>query len=207
MPFVQSMLVIAQEGLNNLPVTAETGSSMPSWLPFVQDIAYLVAAILFILGIKKLSSPRTARQGNRVAATGMLVAIIATVYFENWVSIYWIFGAMLIGSAIGYWLAATVKMTGMPELVGLFNGFGGLASLLVATSEFAKTYVNNNWEAMTFDRGFALGLGVLIGSITLTGSTIAFLKLRGSLPGRPVQWPGPCLRHQTCVCVGEGLGT
>ena len=111
---------------------------MEDWV----SIGYLLSAILFISGLKKLGHPRTAPFGNQLGAMGMLVAVITTILTmelasepANWVLI----GAgLLIGSLIGYWLAVRVEMTGMPELVAMFNGFGGAASALVALSEIWK---------------------------------------------------------------------
>ena len=99
------------------------------------DVGYLVAAALFIFGIKRLSSPRTAPQGNRLGAMGMLLAVVVTMakMYENEI-IGWelIIGGLVIGTAIGAWMAIRVEMTGMPELVALFNGFGGGASACLA---------------------------------------------------------------------------
>jgi len=104
----------------------------------VWDIGYLVSAALFIIGIKKLSSPRTAPDGNRLGAYGMLLAVLVTLakmYSEGFIGLELIFGGLVIGTVIGAWLAIRVEMTGMPELVALFNGFGGAASALVGLSE------------------------------------------------------------------------
>ena len=103
------------------------------------DIGYLIAAALFIFGLKKLGHPRTAPRGNQLGALGMLVAVLTTILDmeladdpANWTLII---AGLAIGSLIGYWMAVKVEMTGMPELVALFNGFGGAASALVALSE------------------------------------------------------------------------
>ena len=102
------------------------------------DIAYLVAAICFIYGLKMLSHPKTARNGNMIASIGMLIAIIATVVLGNNLDFKMIAIAMAIGSIIGAFFAIRVEMTQMPQLVAIFNGFGGGASALVASSEFLK---------------------------------------------------------------------
>jgi len=161
----------------------------PAWVMYTQDIAYLVAAFMFALGIKRLSSPRTARSGNRLAAVGMLIAIVVTMYTQNVMSLIWIAVAMLIGSGIGAVLAVRIQMTAMPQLVGLFNGFGGLASLLVVTSEYWRIYGSSSTGDITPDRGLTMGLGVLIGGVTFIGSLIAFSKLQGIMRGKPMQWP------------------
>ena len=104
----------------------------------VIPIIYLISAVFFILGLKQLSHPRTAPKGNRTASIGMLLAIVATLLNNQILDFQSIFIAILIGSAIGAILAKRVEMTSMPQLVALFNGFGGAASLLVATAEFYR---------------------------------------------------------------------
>ena len=107
----------------------------------VWDIGYLVSAALFILGIKKLSSPKTAPQGNRLGAYGMLLAVLVTMAKMNSdgiIGLELIVGGLAVGTIIGVWMATRVEMTGMPELVALFNGFGGGASALVGLSEVLK---------------------------------------------------------------------
>ncbi|MGY8728419.1 MAG: NAD(P)(+) transhydrogenase (Re/Si-specific) subunit beta [Candidatus Poseidoniales archaeon] len=157
---------------------------MEDWV----SIGYLLSAILFISGLKKLGHPRTAPFGNQLGAMGMLVAVITTILTmelasepANWVLI----GAgLVIGSLIGYWLAVRVEMTGMPELVAMFNGFGGAASALVALSEIWK-YLE---DAETIPVGLELtvtmvaaGLSALVGWMTLTGSMLAMYKLKGGI--------------------------
>ena len=108
--------------------------------PVIWDIGYLVSAALFILGIKRLSSPRTAPQGNRLGAYGMLLAVLVTMaklYSDGLIGLELIAGGLIIGTVIGAWLAIRVEMTGMPELVALFNGFGGGASALVSTGQLS----------------------------------------------------------------------
>ncbi len=106
---------------------------------FYLDLAYLVSAICFIYGLKMLSHPRTARNGNMIATLGMLIAIVTTVLSGTMLNIKMIAIAMVIGSIIGAFFAVRVEMTQMPQLVAIFNGFGGGASALVASSEFIKT--------------------------------------------------------------------
>ena len=151
----------------------------------VWDIGYLVAAALFILGIKQLSSPRTAPQGNRMGAMGMSLAVLVTLarmYSEGIVGWELIVGGLAIGILIGALMATRVEMTGMPELVALFNGFGGGASALVALSEV----LGRLQEGDVPDAGVelyaiwvAIGLSGLVGWITLTGSLVAMMKLKG----------------------------
>ncbi|MDE0869104.1 MAG: NAD(P)(+) transhydrogenase (Re/Si-specific) subunit beta [Candidatus Poseidoniaceae archaeon] len=156
---------------------------MEDWV----SIGYLLSAILFISGLKKLGHPRTAPFGNQLGAMGMLVAVITTVLdmqLEGGAQWILIGAGLVIGSLIGYWLAVRVEMTGMPELVAMFNGFGGAASALVALSEIWK-YLEN---AETIPVGLELtvtmvaaGLSALVGWMTLTGSMLAMYKLKGGI--------------------------
>ena len=150
----------------------------------VIPIIYLFSAVFFILGLRQLSHPRTALTGNRTASIGMLLAIIATLLNNQILDFQSIFIAILIGSAIGAVLAKRVEMTSMPQLVALFNGFGGAASLLVAAAEF---YRGGEFPTFIF---FIITLSVLIGSVTFSGSFIAFLKLQGIMRGSPIQFKG-----------------
>lgn len=139
------------------------------------NIAYLVSAVLFILGLKGLTSPKTAPRGNLIGAIAMLIAIVATLVDKQVISWGWILSGMIIGSAIGAYFARTVKMTSMPEMVALLNGFGGAASLLVALSQFILAPEASHTTFWLT----ALMLSALIGSITLTGSLVAWAKLQG----------------------------
>jgi NAD(P) transhydrogenase subunit beta len=151
------------------------------------DIAYLVAAVSFIYGLKMLSHPKTARNGNIIASLGMLVAIVTTVYLGgSGLNIKVIGVAMIIGSVIGAFFAIRVQMTQMPQLVAIFNGFGGGASALVASSEFLKSYGSE----MTVVLLVSIVLSVLVGTLTFTGSFIAFGKLQGLVTTKPVTFPG-----------------
>ena len=151
----------------------------------VWDIGYLVAAALFILGIKQLSSPRTAPRGNRMGAMGMFLAVLVTLarmYSEGVVGWELIVGGLAIGILIGALMATRVEMTGMPELVALFNGFGGGASALVALSEVLGRLQEGNVPdagVELYAIWVAIGLSGLVGWITLTGSLVAMMKLKG----------------------------
>lgn len=149
------------------------------------EITYLVSSIFFIYGIKKLSSPKTARRGNLYSAIGMLLAIVVTLLDQNVLTFEWIIIGGIIGSLIGAVLALKIKMTGMPQMVGLLNGFGGGASLLVALSEYYKLSA-----VMPVNTGIAVVLSLLIGSVTFTGSLIAFGKLQGLVTGKVVHYFG-----------------
>ena len=152
----------------------------------VWDIGYLVSAALFILGIKRLSSPRTAPQGNMLGAYGMLLAVLVTLvkmYTEEVIGYELIIGGLVLGSTIGYVMATRVEMTEMPELVALFNGFGGGASALVALSEVLNRLQEPNGVpepgVELYAIWIAIGLSGIVGWVTLTGSLMAMGKLRG----------------------------
>ena len=154
------------------------------------DIAYVIAAILFILGIKKLSSPKTARNGNTIASIGMLIAIIATVVSPGSgieLDFKLIAIGMIIGSIIGATFAIRVQMTQMPQMVAIFNGFGGGASAFVASAEYFNKF--GTVDQTTFLTA-TITLSVFIGTLTLTGSFIAFGKLQGFISGKPIVFPG-----------------
>lgn len=152
-------------------------------------VSYLVSSVLFILGIKNLSSPKTARKGNFYASLGMLLAIVATLFDQNVLTFEWIIIGLIVGSAIGTILALKVEMTGMPQMVGLLNGFGGGASTLVAIAEFYKILYNPNIPVTSMDAGTII-LSILIGGVTFTGSLIAFGKLQGLVSGKVIKYPG-----------------
>ena len=151
----------------------------------VWDIGYLVSAALFILGIKKLSSPKTAPDGNRLGAYGMLLAVLVTMakmQSNGIIGIELIAGGLAVGTIIGVWMATRVEMTGMPELVALFNGFGGGASALVGLSEVLKRIHESNVPepgVELYATWVAIGLSGLVGWLTLTGSLMAMGKLKG----------------------------
>ncbi len=155
--------------------------------PVVWDIGYLVSASLFIFGIKRLSSPKTAPSGNRLGAYGMMLAVVVTLVRMETESpgiIGWelVVGGLALGAVIGAIMATKVQMTGMPEMVALFNGFGGGASALVGLSEvLRRLQVGDIPEAGIglYGTWVALGMTALVGWITLTGSLVAMMKLKG----------------------------
>ena len=147
------------------------------------DLGYIVASILFILGIKMLGKPERARMGNLVSALGMLIAITA-VLFECCLSFEWVIAGLIIGSSIGAIAARMVKMTAMPQMVAILNGFGGIASLLVGWENF-----HSHPDSNLFVR-VAVMLAVLIGGVAFSGSLIAYAKLAGRISGRPVLFKG-----------------
>ena len=153
-------------------------------LSLLVNLAYILASIMFIFGLKMLGSPETATKGNLTSASGMLLAVIITLLDQNILSFQYIAIGILIGSLIGYFAATLVKMTSMPEMVALFNGFGGIASLLVGSSEFISG------SDMSSFLSFAIYLTVLIGGVTFTGSLIAYGKLSETISGKPYLYKG-----------------
>jgi NAD(P) transhydrogenase subunit beta len=156
--------------------------------PAVERLVYLVAAVLFIVGLQRLQSPTTARGGNAISGVGMLIAIVATLLATEVVSWTTIAAGMLVGAALGYWMARTIKMTAMPQMVALLNGFGGAASLLVGGAEFLKSELRG--EQIPLDTGITIQLSLLIGAVTFTGSLVAWAKLQEVMTGKPIVYPG-----------------
>ena len=155
--------------------------------PNLMHLAYLVAAVLFIIGIKQLSSPKTARNGNLVAAVGMLIALVLTLLVVPASSYGWILGGIVIGTAIGAFSARTVAMTDMPQMVALFNGSGGAAAALVSSLGYLDLMKKGG--AIATETVVEILLGALIGSISFTGSLIAWGKLQGVISERAVTYP------------------
>lgn len=146
--------------------------------------AYLLASVLFIVGLKMLSSARTARRGNLLGATGMLLAIVVTLLQRQIIDFTLIIVGLLIGSAIGLYLARTVQMTAMPQMVGILNGFGGGASALVAFAEYMR--LGELHTSASLDVLITIPLSLLIGSVTFVGSMVAAAKLQGIMTGAPI---------------------
>ncbi len=139
------------------------------------EAAYLIAAILFVLGLKSLGRPRTAPRGNLLGASGMFIAVVATLLDRAIVDFSVLIGGLVVGSTVGVALALRVRMTAMPQLVALFNGFGGGASALVALASFVELADLGLVEDQT---AASAALTALIGAVTLTGSLVAFVKLQ-----------------------------
>jgi H+-translocating NAD(P) transhydrogenase subunit beta len=156
--------------------------------PTIVRLLYLASAVLFITGLKQLQSPETARQGNRISAIGMLLAMIVTLLDQHIVGYGTIAAGIVVGSALGLWLAYSVKMTSMPQMVALLNGFGGGASLLVATAEFLHARELGQMQAT--DVAVSTHAGILIGAVTLTGSLIAWAKLQEVMTGKAIVYAG-----------------
>jgi NAD(P) transhydrogenase subunit beta len=148
------------------------------------ELAYLVALITFVIGLKRLSSPATARTGNRIAAVGMLIAIIATLVDKRVASFGAIAVAMVIGAVIGAVGARKVKMTAMPQMVALFNGVGGGAAALVAAAEYHRLAPAPGHAAVK--EVIPIAFSAVIGSLSFAGSMVAFAKLQELIGGRPI---------------------
>ena len=150
----------------------------------VVNLIYILAAMLFIFGLKMLGSPETARRGNLVSASGMFLAVVVTLLDQSIIDFSFILIGVCIGSLIGFFAATRVKMTAMPEMVALFNGFGGIASLLVGSSEYLVGFDPNTALLI------AIYLTVLIGGVTFSGSLIAWGKLSEIISGKPFLYKG-----------------
>ena len=162
----------------------------------ITTIAYIIAAVLFIVGLKRLSSPATARSGNILGGLGMLLAIAVTLLSKEIVEWQWIIAGLVAGGAIGLVMARYVQMTAMPQMVAVFNGFGGGASVVVASAAlFRENRLIETAGGLGGNPGFDTILAVsimasaIIGAVTFTGSMIAFGKLQGIVTSRPVLLP------------------
>ena len=146
----------------------------PTTTTIVINAAYILASALFILGLKGLAHPRTAVAANAKGALGMFIAVVVTLLHQDVLRYEWIAAGIAIGSAAGYWMAVKVPMTSMPELVALFNGFGGIASVLVAAGELLRADAGT----LTIPSRVAIAATGLVGAVTFWGSLMAFAKLR-----------------------------
>ncbi len=156
--------------------------------PFLAQLGYLIASACFIIGLKRLGSPATAPSGNSLSAKGMAIAIVITLLDGGMLSWLEIAAGMIIGSGIGLWMARTVQMTSMPQMVALLNGFGGAASVLVAGAELLKAELGG--AVLPIETGVTIQLSLIIGSITFTGSLIAWAKLQEVMTGKPITYAG-----------------
>ncbi len=173
------------------------------------NLAYLVSSILFILALRGLSSPEQGRRGVFLAELGMLIAVLATLVKREIVSYEWIAAGLLLGSLIGTAISLRIPMTKMPERIAFSHAFGGLATALVGVVEYHK--LRGLFESEAVPVGIehisrltmgALGFEVFLGSLTFTGSIIAFGKLQGVITGAPVTWKG-----QNAINIGAFFGT
>jgi NAD(P) transhydrogenase subunit beta len=184
--------------------------TLPLATAFIQDpdfisACYIVAFSLFITGLAKLTSPTTAVQGNKIAAIGMFIAVVATLLNPDLDSSdFLLIGiGIAFGTAVGVPAAQNVKMTAMPQMVALFNGVGGGAVALIAWAEFRGVHGNLSADLAS---GIPLIFGAIIGSISFWGSNIAFGKLQGLISGSPVKIPGGLIVNMTLLGVALGSG-
>jgi len=160
--------------------------NISDYIPTGIQLTYLVAASLFIVGLKQMGSPATARQGNFLGAIAMLLAVVATLLDKQVLSYGLILIAIAIGSTIGALIAYKVAMTDMPQMVGLLNGLGGLASSLVAVGAYWQ--VISHGQTLALADNLSIIISILIGNITFTGSMVAFAKLQGIIKGAPIRF-------------------
>ncbi len=168
-------------------------------------VAYMVAAVLFILSLRGLSSPESSRKGNVYGIIGMAIAIVATVLNPEVVSYDWIIGAIVVGGAIGFVIARRIAMTQMPQLVAAFHSLVGLAAVLVAGSAFLNPGafgIADISGAIFMASKIEMSLGIAIGAITFSGSVIAFAKLNGNMSGAPIMLPA---RHLINLLMGAAI--
>ena len=156
---------------------------------YTLEICYLIASICYIVGLKMMAGPKTARNGNLLAAGGMTLAIFATIFLyqyeidnesKNLGNYIWVFGGIIVGTIAGWLAAKKVQMTAMPQMVSLFNGMGGACAALIALVEFpdALEHMHEHWDVLFMS---TILCGLVIGSTSFSGSMIAYLKLNGNL--------------------------
>ncbi len=167
--------------------------------------AYLTASVLFIMALRGLSSPESARNGNLYAMTGMAIAMVTTLIDPDVVSYGWILIALLIGGTVGTIIAVRIQMTAMPELVAAFHSLVGLAAVLVAVAAYYNPAAYGIADAggeLKLASRIEMGLGVVIGAVTFSGSIIAFAKLQGLMSGNPLTFPG---QHALNALIGLAI--
>ncbi len=184
---------------------------MNGWLQQAVPLLYLASAVLFILGLKGLTKVKTARRGNLTSAVAMLIAVVATLVELGAIDYRWILAGLAVGAIVGAFAALKVEMTSMPELVALFNGFGGGASALVALAILWLTIVEPGRDGtpaaiLGGSNALTAFLSILIGTVTLSGSLIAFAKLSGKLRGRPAWLGARNAINSTIALVAIGAG-
>ena len=171
---------------------------------YLIEFSYLFASILFVFGLKGLSHPKTARRGMNMAALGMLVAIIGTLLHHEIISYMMIFIGIVIGSAIGAAMSIWMPMTAMPQRTALSHAFGALAASLVGISEYYQHAVHNGETISAFTMT-ALGFEVLFGSLTVTGSLLAFIKLQELMRGSPVTYKGQNIINVSLFVIAAAI--
>jgi NAD(P) transhydrogenase subunit beta len=175
------------------------------------ELAYLLSAVLFMVGLKRMSKVRTAKAGNNLAAWAMLIAIVATLVEIGVVDYRWMIIGAVVGGGIGGFAAMRVPMTKMPEMVAIFNGFGGGASTLVALAVVWNQIIEKNAAGtMAWNLGGAQALtvvlSIIIGAVTLTGSVIAYLKLAETISGKPILLPARHVMNAVLLLGALGIG-
>ena len=163
-------------------------------------LAYLVAASLFILGIKGLTKPRTAVRGNQLSALGMFIAVVVTLFDQSILSYEWIIAGVLLGGAIGAVMATKIQVTSMPQMVAMLNGFGGGASLFIALANFLDPSSATHTVALV-----SITATVIIGAVMLSGSFVAFAKLQELISGNPIKVPGNKILNAILLISAIGL--
>ena len=164
------------------------------------ELSYLLASILFILGLKGLSHPETAKRGMHLAEFGMLMAIIGTLLHHEIVTYVWIIAGLAIGSVVGLAMGFWVPMTAMPQRTALSHAFGAFAAALVGVAEYLKGAGHLDTITMS-----ALGFEVMLGSLTTTGSLLAFAKLQGMVRGTPMTYKGQNVFNMLLLAVTIGI--
>jgi H+-translocating NAD(P) transhydrogenase subunit beta len=174
---------------------------------FIQAL-YLVAVILFITGLRGLAGPKTAPTGNKIAAVGMFIAVVATLLIPDVINdggdVALIAGGIALGTAVGVPAARNVKMTAMPQMVALFNGVGGGAVALIAWAEYRRHFPGDDGSLWDQKAQIPSLFAAIIGSISFWGSNIAFGKLQEILPGRPIRLPGQQVVNGLLAVVATG---
>ena len=179
---------------------------MPSEEAFTK-LFYLAAAVLFIFGLKGLTHPRTAVRGNLLGSAGMLLAIVVTLMDNRIVSFQVIIAGVVVGGLVGVLMAYRAPMTAMPQVVAIFNGFGGGASALAVGAAFEEALKGEWIEEITIQFTASAAVAGLIGALSLTGSAIAFFKLQGLMREQPVLLPGRNVINSMLALSSVGLCT
>src|SRR3989475_3423543 len=174
-----------------------------NWQTYFIEFSYLLASILFILGLKGLSHPETAKRGMHLAEFGMLMAIIGTLMHQEIVTYTWIITGLVVGSLVGLAMGLWVPMTAMPQRTALSHAFGAFAAALVGISEYYRHYgFGGHLDRITMG---ALGFEVMLGALTTTGSLLAFAKLQGLVRGTPVTYRGQNIFNMALLLTTIGI--
>ncbi|MDZ4728111.1 MAG: NAD(P)(+) transhydrogenase (Re/Si-specific) subunit beta [Leptospira sp.] len=169
------------------------------------NLSYLLASILFIVGLKQLGTPKTASRGNILGAIGMLIAVLVTLLDRSILSYEWIAIGILIGSVIGVIMAIKIQMTAMPQLVAVLNGFGGIASVLVAGAALQLSIPKYEY-AVNYQEIISIVFSAIVGGITFSGSFVAFGKLQGFITEKAVRYSGDQIVKIVMGVIIIGLG-